>query len=62
MVYARRNALPSHAKLNKAGALSLLSFVRALDLPDDVVFQVQVDEDTKSLVLTPTGLAAVPTD
>lgn len=61
MVYARRNALPSHAKVNKAGALSVLSFVRALDLSDTVVFQIEVNED-KSLTLTPTNLETVPTN
>lgn len=61
MVYARKNHLPSHAKVNRAGDLSVLSFVRALDLADDVVFQVVVRED-RSLVLTPTDLQFVPTD
>jgi len=60
MVYARRNALPSHVRLNKAGAISLLSFVRNLGLEDGVIFGVEVDEGQKTLTLTPTDLVEFP--
>jgi hypothetical protein len=40
MLFARRNALPSLVKTNKAGGVSLLSFVRAFGLPDDAEWYV----------------------
>jgi hypothetical protein len=60
MVFARRNRLPSHAKVNRAGALSLMSIVRGLELPDNVVFEVGLDRDNKTITLTPTDLTDVP--
>lgn len=59
MVYARRYNLPSYVKANKSGAISILSFIRSLDLPDDVIFAIEVGAD-KSLILTPTDLTEVP--
>lgn len=60
MVYARRNSLPSHVKLNRAGAISISSFVKNLGLEDGVIFGVEVNEDTKTLTLTPTDLVDFP--
>ncbi len=54
------NALPNFIKMNKAGGLSILSFVRALDLDDDVIFHVAVDMSTRQLLLTPTQLVEIP--
>lgn len=59
MVFARRNKLPTHVKVNKAGAISLMSVVRGLELADDVVFELNIGED-KIITLTPTDLATVP--
>ncbi len=52
MIYARRNKLPDRVKVNKSGGISVLSFVRHLQLPDDVEFEVEViDEgETKGLI------------
>lgn len=61
MVYARRNRLPSHVKVNKCGAIALQSFVRSLELADNVVFRVERNED-KSITLIPTDLTEVPTN
>lgn len=58
MVYARRHALPDYVRVNKAGAISVLSFIRYLELPDDVIFKIEVGED-KTLVLTPTNLLEI---
>lgn len=59
MVYARRDRLPSHVKVNRAGAVSLLSVVRGLGLNDRVVFSVQIEDD-KTITLIPTTLQEVP--
>ena len=61
-MYARRNALPNFIRVNKAGGLSVLSFVRALDLADDVIFHVALDMSTRQLLLTPTALVEIPED
>lgn len=59
MVFARRNKLPSHVKVNRAGAISLMSVVRGLGLADDVVFELVLGKD-KSVLLVPTNLKNVP--
>lgn len=41
MLFARRHALPKRVKTNKAGGVSVLSFVRAFGLPDDVEWTVE---------------------
>jgi len=60
MVYARRHVLPNFIKTNKSGGVSLLSFIRALELADDVIFHVALDMNTKQLLLTPTTLVEIP--
>lgn len=59
MAYTRRHALPTHVKVNKAGTISILSFIRYLELPDDVIFEIDIGAD-KSLLLTPTNLTEIP--
>ena len=60
MIYARRNSLLKFVKVNKAGAVSLMSVVRGLGLADDVVFELGIGED-KSITFIPTDLKDVPT-
>lgn len=54
MIFARRNQLPPRVKVNKAGGVSVLSFVRHLGLPDNVEFEVEVIREEGKLVLTAT--------
>jgi hypothetical protein len=42
MIYARRNQLPQRIKVNKAGGISVMSFIRHLGLPDGTEFHVEV--------------------
>jgi hypothetical protein len=54
MLYARRDRPPEQVKVNKGGAISMLSIVRHLNLPDDVTFDVVITADG-AVVLTPIG-------
>lgn len=60
MIFARRNHLPSVVKVNKAGGISMLSFVRHLGLPDDVEFEVSILRKRNGL--SKIVLTAVPRD
>lgn len=53
MIFARRDKLPRTVRLNKAGTVSLLSFVRSLGLPDNVRFSIVVDRDAPEISLRP---------
>ena len=49
----RRNRPPEQVAVNKCGAVSLLSLLRHMGLPDRLIFDVSFNTDTGVIVLTP---------
>jgi hypothetical protein len=62
MIFARRNQLPPRVRVNRAGGISILSFVRHLGLPDNTEFDVEVVKEEGKLVLTATEPLELETD